>query len=57
MPYREDSVGWTGVVCEIVELVREVSEVVRRCLACVLVCPLKGFACAFFLECVQRFCC
>ena len=57
MPYREDSTGWTGVVCEIIELVRDVSEVVRLCLAFVPVFPLKGFARTFFLECVQWFCC
>jgi len=57
VPYREDSTGWTGVVCEIIELVRDVSEVVRLCLAFVPVFPLKGFARTFFLECVQWFCC
>ena len=56
MPYREDSTGWTGVVCEIMELVREVNEVVRRCFAFVPVFPVKGFARAFFLEYVQWFC-
>jgi len=57
VPYREDSNGWTGVVCEIIELVRGVGEVVRPCLAFVPMFPLKGFAGAFFLECVQWFCC